>query len=81
MSQFEMENRDLFQMVNENHRRSNLTTTVGFFVPEPKARQFAKFEKAEQIRKRNRKQNRDMAAAIVVTLFVAVCGILIPLIF
>lgn len=77
MSQFEMENRDLFQMVNENHRRSNLTTTVGFFVPEPKARQFAKFEKAEQIRK----QNRDMAAAITVTLFVAVCGILIPLIF
>ena len=77
MSQFEMENRDLFQMVNENHRRSNLTTTVGFFVPEPKARQFAKFEMAEQIRK----QNRDMAAAIAVTLFVAVCGILIPLIF
>lgn len=77
MSQFEMENRDLFQMVNENHRRSNLTTTVGFFVPEPKARQFAKFEKAEQIRK----QNRDMAAAIAVTLFVAACGILIPLLF
>ena len=77
MSQFEMENRDLFQMVNENHRRSNLTTTVGFFVPEPKARQFAKFEKAEQIRK----QNRDMAAAIAVTLFVAVSGILIPLLF
>ena len=77
MSQFEMENRDLFQMVNENHRRSNLTTTVGFFVPEPKARQFAKFEKAEQIRK----QNRDMAAAIAVSLFTAVCGILIPLIF
>lgn len=77
MSQFEMENRDLFQMVNENHRRSNLTTTVGFFVPEPKARQFAKFEKAEQIRK----QNRDMDAAIAVTLFVAVSGILIPLLF
>lgn len=77
MSQFEMENRDLFQMVNENHRRSNLTTTVGFFVPEPKARQFAKFEKAEQIRK----QNQDMDAAIAVTLFVAVSGILIPLLF
>ena len=77
MSQFEMENRDLFQMVNENHRRSNLTTTVGFFVPEPKARQFAKFEQAEQIRK----QNRDMAAAIAGTLFVAVSGTLITLIF
>ena len=49
MSQFEMENRDVIRMVNENHRRSNLTYTVGYVLPVEQAERYARFEHRETV--------------------------------
>ena len=65
MSQFEMENRDVIRMVNENHRRSNLTYVE----------RYARFEHRETVRG----QSWKAAAGVVFTLLVAAAGILIPL--
>lgn len=65
MSQFEMENRDVIRMVNENHRRSNLTAK--------QAERYAKIESSM------RGQSWKVAAGVVITLLVAAAGILIPL--
>ena len=75
MSQFEMENRDVIRMVNENHRRSNLTYTVGYVLPAEQAERYAKFEQRETVRG----QSWKAAAGVVFTLLVAAAGILIPL--
>lgn len=75
MSQFEMENRDVIRMVNENHRRSNLTYTVGYVLPVEQAERYARFEHRETVRR----QSWKAAAGVVFTLLVAAAGILIPL--
>lgn len=75
MSQFEMENRDVIRMVNENHRRSNLTYTVGYVLPVEQAERYARFEHRETVRG----QSWKAAAGVVLTLLVAAAGILIPL--
>ena len=75
MSQFEMENRDVIRMVNENHRRSNLTYTVEYVLPVEQAERYAHFEHRETVRG----QSWKAAAGVVFTLLVGAAGILIPL--
>lgn len=47
MSQFDIQDKELFQMVNENHRRNNMTTVIGYIVPADQARKFAAYEAAK----------------------------------
>lgn len=41
MSQFDHETNEVIALVNENHRRSQITRTVGVIVPMEEARQMA----------------------------------------
>lgn len=41
MSEFERQDQEVFSLVRENRRRSGITETVGYFVPEKDARDFA----------------------------------------
>lgn len=75
MSQFDRENQELFQMVGENHRRSGLTKVVGYIVPADQAQKFAAYEAKH---KRAGSQRFDY---IVITLLLALMGMLLPLIF
>lgn len=38
MSEFDRENEPFFQEIHRNHRRSNATQVVGYFVPQKEAR-------------------------------------------
>ena len=60
------EDRDVIEMCNINHRRSNLTTTVGYIVPAAQARQFAEYEVAQQ----HSGDLRGMAVMVIATLAV-----------
>lgn len=62
-------------MVGENHRRSNTTTFFGYVIREDQARRFAAYEAKH---KRAGSQRFDY---IVITLLVALMGMLLPLIF
>ena len=62
-------------MVGENHRRSNTTTFVGYVIRENQAREFAAYEAKH---KRAGSQRFDY---IVITLLLALMGMLLPLIF
>lgn len=44
MSEFEKQDRELIQMVGENHRRSGMTKVVGYIVPADQAQRFAAYE-------------------------------------
>ena len=44
MSEFEKQDRELIQMVGENHRRSNTTTFFGYVIREDQAQRFAAYE-------------------------------------
>lgn len=48
MSEFEKQDRELIQMVGENHRRSGMTKVVGYIVPADQARRFAAYEAAKK---------------------------------
>ena len=41
MSEFDRENEPIFQEIHRNHRRSNATQVVGYFVPQKEAREMA----------------------------------------
>lgn len=41
MSQFDRENNEVIAIVNENHRRSRICSTIGVIVPMEEARQMA----------------------------------------
>ena len=48
MSEFEKQDRELIQMVGENHRRSSMTKVVGYIVPADQAQRFAAYEAAKK---------------------------------
>lgn len=41
MSEFDRENEPIFAEIHRNHRRSNATQVVGYFVPQKEAREMA----------------------------------------
>lgn len=41
MSEFDRENEDVFSLVRENRRRSDLAPVIGYFVPQKEAREMA----------------------------------------
>lgn len=65
--EFERENQEAFKMVRENHRRSNLTETVGCIVPVDQAMEFVQF--------RASRKKSDGVGGIILTV-VMVLGIL-----
>lgn len=69
------EDKDVIEMCNWNHRRSNLTTTVGYIVPAKQARQFAEYEAAKQ----HSGDLRGMAVMVIATLAV-ICATVAALI-
>lgn len=75
MSEFDRQDQELFRMVGENHRRSGLTKVVGYIVPADQAQKFAAYEAKH---KRAGSQRIDY---IVITLLLALMGMLLPLIF
>lgn len=75
MSEFDRQDQELIRMVGENHRRSNTTTFFGYVIREDQAQRFAAYEAKH---KRAGSQRVDY---IVITLLLALMGMLMPLIF
>lgn len=47
MSEFDRENEDVFSLVRENRRRSDLAPVIGYFVPMKQAQSYAAYEAAQ----------------------------------
>ena len=67
MSEFDRENEPIFQEIHRNHRRSNATQVVGYFVPQKEAREMA-VERAVS----NRADGAGVLILFAVQLFVLV---------
>lgn len=62
MSQFDRENNEVISLVNENHRRSNITQAVGVIVP---------MEEAEKIAVQNARASSNTGSIVSVILTMA----------
>ena len=47
MSEFDRENEDVFSLVRENRRRSDLAPVIGYIVPMKQAQSYAAYEAAQ----------------------------------
>lgn len=47
MSEFDKENEDVFSLVRENRRRSDLAPVIGYIVPMKQAHSYAAYEAAQ----------------------------------
>ena len=47
MSEFDRENEDVFALVRENRRRSDLAPVIGYIVPMKQAQSYAAYEAAQ----------------------------------
>ena len=72
MSTFERENNEVFQMVRQNHHRSQVCQTVGYIVTEDEARQMLGKPKAQELNLRELAFAAVAVVAIAVTALVAV---------
>lgn len=48
MSEFEREDQEVFSLVRQNRRRSGITETVGYIVPEKDVREFVAYRAGRQ---------------------------------
>lgn len=47
MSEFDRQNEDVFSLVRENRRRSDLAPVIGYIVPMKQAQSYAAYEEAQ----------------------------------
>lgn len=71
MSEFDMQNQDVFQIVHDNPRRRGVIRDIGVIVPNEQAQRFAVYE-ASQSRGGDWKSMAAMVAALFVTVTAAV---------
>jgi len=72
MSRFEKENNEVFQMVRQNHHRSEVCQTIGYIVTEEQARQLVKRGQKQELNLRELAFAAVAVVAIAVTALVAV---------
>ena len=72
MSRFEKENNEVFQMVRQNHHRSEVCQTIGYIVTEDEVRQLVKQGQEQELNLRELAFAALAVVAIAVTALVAV---------
>lgn len=75
MSEFDRENEDVFSLVRENRRRSNLAPVIGYIVPQKEAQEMA-VERAAG----NRADGAGVLFLFAVQLFVLVAVAVVALV-
>ena len=75
MSEFDKQDADVIEMCNWNHRRSSLTTTVGYIVPVDQAQSYAAYEAAQARNGRGIGSLILAAAGLLVTVAVTVLAL------
>lgn len=72
MSTFERENNEVFQMVRQNHHRSEVCQTIGYIVTEEQARGLVQLDRRTKLNLRELAFAAVAVVAIAVTALVAV---------
>lgn len=75
MSEFDRENEDVFALVRENRRRSDLAPVIGYIVPMKQARSYAAYEAAQARNGRGIGSLILAAAGLLVTVTVTVLAL------
>ena len=72
MSAFERENNEVFQMVRQNHHRSEVCQTIGYIVTEDEARRLVQKSRKQELNARELALTAVAVIAIALTALVAV---------
>lgn len=75
MSEFDRENEDVFALVRENRRRSDLAPVIGYIVPMKQAQSYAAYEAAQARNSRGIGSLILAAAGLLVTVTVTVLAL------